>query len=215
MACHKDKNENASKSTLKRLPFYLDLLKQKRELGIKNISSAQVAKELGLHDVQVRKDLATASKLGGKPKIGYEIEELIHDIEEYLGCHNINKAVLVGVGSLGKALLGYKGFKDYGLEIIGAFDTYSGIIGNEIKGILVHSMDRLKSFIEENNVHIGIITVPAQYAEEVCDALVNGGVQAIWNFAPTILKEREGVIIQTENMASSLAVLSRHLESNK
>ena len=207
--------ENASKSTLKRLPFYLDLLKQKRELGIKNISSAQVAKELGLHDVQVRKDLATASKLGGKPKIGYEIEELIHDIEEYLGCHNINKAVLVGVGSLGKALLGYKGFKDYGLEIIGAFDTYSGIIGNEIKGILVHSMDRLKSFIEENNVHIGIITVPAQYAEEVCDALVNGGVQAIWNFAPTILKEREGVIIQTENMASSLAVLSRHLESNK
>ena len=208
-------NENASKSTLKRLPFYLDLLKQKRELGIKNISSAQVAKELGLHDVQVRKDLATASKLGGKPKIGYEIEELIHDIEEYLGCHNINKSVLVGVGSLGKALLGYKGFKDYGLEIIGAFDTYSGIIGNEIKGILVHSMDRLKSFIEENNVHIGIITVPAQYAEEVCDALVNGGVQAIWNFAPTILKEREGVIIQTENMASSLAVLSRHLESNK
>ena len=208
-------NENASKSTLKRLPFYLDLLKQKRELGIKNISSAQVAKELGLHDVQVRKDLATASKLGGKPKIGYEIEELIHDIEEYLGCHNINKAVLVGVGSLGKALLGYKGFKDYGLEIIGAFDTYSGIIGNEIKGILVHSMDRLKSFIEENNVHIGIITVPAQFAEEVCDALVNGGVQAIWNFAPTILKEREGVIIQTENMASSLAVLSRHLESNK
>ena len=208
-------NENASKSTLKRLPFYLDLLKKKRKENVQYISSSQVAKELGLHDVQVRKDLATASKLGGKPKIGYEIEELIHDIEEYLGCHNINKAVLVGVGSLGKALLGYKGFKDYGLEIIGAFDTYSGIIGNEIKGILVHSMDRLKSFIEENNVHIGIITVPAQYAEEVCDALVNGGVQAIWNFAPTILKEREGVIIQTENMASSLAVLSRHLESNK
>ena len=208
-------NENASKSTLKRLPFYLDLLKQKREQGVINISSAQVAKELGLHDVQVRKDLATASKLGGKPKVGYEIEELIRDIEEYLGCYNINKAVLVGVGSLGKALLGYKGFKDYGLEIIAGFDSYSGIIGNEIKGVLVHSMDRLKSYIEENNVHIGIIAVPAQYAEEVCDALVEGGVQAIWNFAPTILKEREGVIIQTENMASSLAVLSRHLESNK
>ena len=137
-------NENASKSTLKRLPFYLDLLKKKRDQGVKNISSAQVAKELGLHDVQVRKDLATASKLGGKPKVGYEIEELIHDIEEYLGCYNINKAVLVGVGSLGKALLGYNGFKDYGLEIMGAFDSYSGIIGNEIKGVLVQSMDRLK-----------------------------------------------------------------------
>ena len=95
-------NENASKSTLKRLPFYLDLLKQKREQNVKYISSSQVAKELGLHDVQVRKDLATASKLGGKPKVGYEIEELIRDIEEYLGCYSTNKAVLVGVGSLGK-----------------------------------------------------------------------------------------------------------------
>ena len=208
-------NENASKSTLKRLPFYLDLLKKKRDQGVKNISSAQVAKELGLHDVQVRKDLATVSKLGGKPKVGYEIEELIHDIEEYLGCYNINKAVLVGVGSLGKALLGYNGFKDYGLEIMGAFDSYSGIIGNEIKGVLVQSMDRLNAFIKENNIHIGIIAVPAQFAEEFCDSLVEGGVQAIWNFAPTILKERDGVIIQTENMASSLAVLSRHLESNK
>lgn len=208
-------NENASKSTLKRLPFYLDLLKQKREQNIKYLSSSQVAKELGLHDVQVRKDLATASKLGGKPKIGYEIEELIRDIEEYLGCYNTNKAVLVGVGSLGKALLGYRGFKDYGLEIIGAFDSYPGIIGNEIKGISVHSMERLSSFIKENDVHIGIITVPAQFAQEVCDKLVEAGVQAVWNFAPTILKDKEGIIIQTENMASSLAVLSRHLESKK
>ena len=208
-------NENASKSTLKRLPFYLDLLKQKREQNIKNISSSQVAKELGLHDVQVRKDLATASKLGGKPKIGYEIDELIRDIEEYLGCYSLNKAVLVGVGSLGKALLGYKGFKSYGLEIVGAFDSYSGLIGNEIKGITIQSMDRLNSFIKENDVHIGIITVPVQYAEEVYEKLVNAGVQAIWNFAPIILKEKEGVIIQTENMASSLAVLSRHLESKK
>ena len=99
-------NENASKSTLKRLPFYLDLLKQKRKDNIQYISSSQVAKELGLHDVQVRKDLATASKLGGKPKIGYEIVELIKDIEDYLGYKNTKKAVLVGVGSLGKALLG-------------------------------------------------------------------------------------------------------------
>ena len=168
-----------------------------------------------MHDVQVRKDLATASKLGGKPKVGYEIEELIRDIEEYLGCYSTNKAVLVGVGSLGKALLGYKGFKDYGLEIVGAFDSYTGIIGNEIKGVVVHSMERLSSFVKENNIHIGIITVPAQYAQDVCDHLVDSGVQAIWNFAPIILKDRENVIIQTENMASSLAVLSRHLESKR
>lgn len=206
-------NENASKSTLKRLPFYLDLLKQKKEQSIEYISSSQIAKELGLHDVQVRKDLATASKLGGKPKVGYEINELIRDIEEYLGCYNTNKAVLVGVGSLGKALLGYKGFKNYGLEIVGAFDSYSGIIGEKIKGVVVHSLDSLPSFIEENNIHIGIITVPVEHAQEVCDKLVSCGVQAIWNFAPSILNVPEGIFIQTENMASSLAVLTRHLES--
>ena len=199
-------NENASKSTLKRLPFYLDLLKQKKEQSIEYISSSQIAKELGLHDVQVRKDLATASKLGGKPKVGYEINELIRDIEEYLGCYNTNKAVLVGVGSLGKALLGYKGFKNYGLEIVGAFDSYSGIIGEKIKGVVVHSLDSLPSFIEENNIHIGIITVPVEHAQEVCDKLVSCGVQAIWNFAPSILNVPEGIFIQTENMASSLAV---------
>ena len=206
-------NENASKSTLKRLPFYLDLLKQKKEQSIEYISSSQIAKELGLHDVQVRKDLATASKLGGKPKVGYEINELIRDIEVYLGCYNTNKAVLVGVGSLGKALLGYKGFKNYGLEIVGAFDSYSGIIGEKIKGVVVHSLDSLPSFIEENNIHIGIITVPVEHAQEVCDKLVSCGVQEIWNFAPSILNVPEGIFIQTENMASSLAVLTRHLES--
>ena len=206
-------NENASKSPLKRLPFYLDLLKQKRDQGVQYISSSQVAKELELHDVQVRKDLATASKLGGKPKIGYEINELINDIEEYLGCRNTKKAVLVGVGSLGKALLGYTGFKDYGLEIVGAFDSYAGLVGNEIKGVTVSSLDRLETFIKENDIHIGIITVPVDYAQEVCDRLVNCGVQAIWNFAPTILSVPSNIFIQTENMASSLAVLTRHLES--
>lgn len=206
-------NKNASQSTLKRLPFYLELLKQKRRQNEEYISSSQVAKELNLHDVQVRKDLATASKLGGKPKIGYEINELIRDLEDYLGCYRVNKAILVGVGSLGKALLGYKGFKDYGLEIIEAFDSYSGIIGNEIKGVKVSSMDKLASCVKENNIHIGIITVPAQYAQNVCDLLVEAGVNAIWNFAPIMLKVKEGVILQSENMASSLAVLSRHLES--
>ena len=119
----------------------------------------------------------------------------------------------VGVGSLGKALLGYKGFKDYGLEIVGAFDKYDGIVGNEIKGVLVSSLDRLETFIKENDIHIGIITVPVEFAQEICDRLVKSEVQAIWNFAPTILNVPEGIFIQTENMASSLAVLTRHLES--
>lgn len=204
-------NENASKSTLKRLPFYLNVLKKKQQEGELSISSSQIAKELGLNDVQVRKDLATASKLGGKPKVGYDIVELITDIQDYLGCGRIDKAVLVGVGSLGKALLGYKGFKDYGLEIVEAFDSASGVVGNEIKGIKVSPLSSLKTSIEANDVRIGIITVPSDAAQDVCSELVESGIKAIWNFAPIILSVPEGIIVQNENMASSLAVLSRHL----
>lgn len=207
--------ENASKSTLKRLPFYLDVLKKKKKNGEEYVSSSQIAKELSLNDVQVRKDLATASKLGGKPKVGYEINELISDINTYLGCNRIDKAVLVGVGSLGKALLGYKGFLEYGLEIVAAFDNYPSVIGDEIKGIKVFSMDTLALSIKENNIRIGIITVPASAAQEICDQLVDAGCKAIWNFAPTKLNVPLDVVIQNENMASSLAILSRHLNNKK
>lgn len=205
-------DENASKSTLQRLPFYLDALQTKLAKGEINISSSQLAKELNLNEVQVRKDLAAASRLGGKPKVGYEISELIGDIKLFLGCNRIDKAVLVGVGSLGTALLGYKGFKDYGLEIIKAFDKNESIIGNEIKGIEICDFKKIDDVIEENNVRIGIITVPAPYAQEVADKLIEVGVKAIWNFAPTRITVPSGILIQNENMASSLAVLSRHLQ---
>lgn len=207
-------DENASKSTLQRLPFYLDALQTKLAKGEVNISSSQLAKELNLNEVQVRKDLAAASRLGGKPKIGYEIKELIGDIKLFLGCDRIDKAVLVGVGSLGTALLGYKGFKDYGLEIVKAFDKNPSVIGNEIKGIEILDLDELEKVIKANGVNIGVITVPAPYAQEVCDKLIAAGVKAIWNFAPTRLNVPEKVLIQNENMASSLAVLSRHLQKN-
>lgn len=206
-------NENASKSTLQRLPFYLDVLKKRQANGEEFVSSSIIAKELNLNDVQVRKDLASASKLGGRPKVGYEIQELIDDIQSFIGCDRIDKAVLVGVGSLGKALLGYKGFLDYGLEIIEAFDSHSSIIGDEIKGILVSPMEDLAESIKENGVKIGIITVPASVAQEVADKLIEAGCKAIWNFAPTKINVPEDIIVQNENMASSLAVLSRHLNS--
>ena len=208
-------DENASKSTLQRLPFYLDAIQKKLDNGEINISSSQLAKELNLNEVQVRKDLASASRLGGKPKVGYEIKELISDIKEYLGCDHIDKAVLVGVGSLGTALLGYKGFKDYGLEIVKAFDKNPSVIGNEIKGIEIMDMAELERIVKENSVKIGVITVPAAFAQEVCDKLISAGVKAIWNFAPTRLTVDHKILIQNENMASSLAVLSRHLHKTK
>lgn len=204
-------NKYISKNSLKRIPFYMDYLKTKKNEGEIYISSTAIAKGLDLNDVQVRKDLALISQTGGKPKVGYEIEELLHDIDLFLGCKNDNYSILVGTGSLGKALLGYKGFEEYGLSIIAAFDGDKSKVGTTTNGIVIKAISEIKQFCLEHKVHIAIICVPQKGAQEVCDTLIDAGVKAIWNFAPTKLNVPENIIVQNENMASSLAVLSRHL----
>ena len=197
------KNKYASKNTLKRLPFYIEYLKKIQKEGEKFVSSTTIAKKLNLNDVQVRKDLAIVSRSGGKPKVGYE------------GVDQNNRSVLVGVGSLGRALLNYNGFNEYGLSIVKAFDVKNDLLFTNINNIEILPLDTLEEFCKKNEIHIGIITVPHQFAQEVCDKLVEAGVKAIWNFAPTKLNVSEDILIQNENMASSLAILCRHLNTKK
>ncbi|MEG1524570.1 MAG: redox-sensing transcriptional repressor Rex [Clostridia bacterium] len=201
---------NISTQTLQRLPLYLNFLKEKKKSKAVNISSSAIAEELGLVDIQVRKDLASVSN-GGKPKVGYIIENLIIDIKIALGYDNTNDAVLIGAGNLGKALLSYEGFSEYGLNIVAAFDTNAGVINEIVNGKLILQVDKLKNLCQRMKIHIGIITVPAECAQSVCNMLVESGVVAIWNFAPTHLKAPENIMIKSENMAASLAVLSKHL----
>ena len=156
-------NGTISRQALRRLPFYLDYLKKKQADGVRNISATTVANELKLNEVQVRKDLASVSVTGGKPKTGYVAEELIRDLESFLGYDNTKEAVIAGAGKLGQAL-------------------------------------------------IGIICVPPECAQSVCDKMVASGILAIWNFAPVHLSVPTGVIVQYENLAASLAVLSQNLE---
>ncbi|PKM48958.1 MAG: redox-sensing transcriptional repressor Rex [Firmicutes bacterium HGW-Firmicutes-7] len=200
-----------SKIALQRLPYYLNYLKKKQKEAVKNISAPMIANGLSLNEVQVRKDLAIVSANGGKPKTGYVIDILIGDLEKFLGYDNVNQAVLVGVGQLGKALLSYKGFDDYGLEIVAAFDTDQNKLDLTINDKCIFHMDKLKDLCERLKIHIGIITVSAVNAQAVCDQLIECGVLAVWNFAPVHLKVPEHILVQDENMASSLAVLSRHL----
>ena len=209
------KNKYASKNTLKRLPFSIEYLKKIQKEGEKFVSSTTIAKKLNLNDVQVRKDLAIVSRSGGKPKVGYEIDELLNDFELFLGVDQNNRSVLVGVGSLGRALLNYNGFNEYGLSIVKAFDVKKDLLFTKINNIEILPLDTLEEFCKKNEIHIGIITVPHQFAQEVCDKLVEAGVKAIWNFAPTKLNVSEDILIQNENMASSLAILCRHLNTKK
>ena len=194
-----------TRATLGRLPKYLNFLKSSETDGY--ISATAVAKALNLGEVQVRKDLKAVSG-AGRPKVGYLKKELIANLESRLGIRAANSAVIVGAGRLGKALLGFEGFSEYGLEIIAAFDTSPSEIGKKISGKEILSVGELRSYCQLNDVKIGIITVPNEAAQETCDELLKNGITAVWNFAPVNLKVPETVALRQENLALSLAHLN-------
>ena len=153
-----------SKSVLKRLPGYLAYLKNMPEDAPTHISATALANALGMGEVQVRKDLAMVSD-GGRPKIGYQREALINDIEQFLGYDNTTDAVLIGAGKLGQALMGYKGFDEYGLNILAAFDAHPKQSKTE-EGKPIYPISKLTQFCRSHKVLMGIITVPAEGAQE-------------------------------------------------
>lgn len=197
-------------STLRRLPLYLNFLKRQGEDCI-NISAATIALKLRLGDVQVRKDLGAVSG-AGKPKIGYNRLELIETLENYLGYRERKKAILVGAGKLGEALMGYGGFHDYGLYIVAAFDLNGK--GETVSGIPVYPMSELDSFCRENDIKLGIITVPSVAAQSVAEDMCESGIKAIWNFSSINLDLPTDILVHHENMAASLALLTKQLEDN-
>ena len=201
--------KKVSKSVLKRLPGYLAYLKSLPEDAPTHISATSLANALGMGEVQVRKDLAIVSD-GGRPKIGYQREGLITDIEQFLGYDNTTDAVLIGAGKLGLALMGYSGFEEYGLNIQAAFDVSPSMEKTE-DGQPIYPMTKLEHFCKVHKVLMGIITVPAEQAQGVCDLLISNGILAIWNFAPKHLNVPDHILVQNENMAASLALLCKHL----
>lgn len=198
-----------SKATLGRIPRYLSFLRGLSPERVPYISATTISKELDLGEVQVRKDLAVVSGTG-KPRLGYEVEVLIEQLEDCLGCNKHTLAVLVGAGRLGRALLQYEGFAHFGVKITAAFDSNDEVI-NLDSSTEILPMNQFDVFCKEHNICIGIITVGEGSAQAVCDQMVKNGITAIWNFAPCKLQVPSGVILQNENLALSLAHLSNQL----
>jgi redox-sensing transcriptional repressor len=197
--------------TLRRLPLYYQYLKKMQtEKHADFISCTQIGNDLNILPIQVRKDLEI-TEASGKPKLGYGVKELIDSIEDFLGWNNTTDAYLVGVGNLGSALLGYQGFKEYGLNIIAAFDKDPEKLGTEIKGKRILDVEKLSDMIRRMGIKIGILAVPAASAQELADVMVGAGIHAIWNFSPVKIIVPQSIIVQHENLASSLVVLSKKL----
>ena len=207
-----ERKKAAPVPTLRRLPKYLDYLRNMRVAADAHISCTQIAGALELVPTQVRKDLATTG-IVGKPKKGYPVFSLIQAIEEFLGWNTPQDAFLVGAGALGTAILGYEGFRNNGLNIVAAFDTDSVKIGTKIRGVEVMSLEKLPDLARRMNIQIGVMTMPSQFAQQTADLLASGGIKAIWNFTPALVAVAEDVILENAQLASSFAVLSSRLRS--
>jgi redox-sensing transcriptional repressor len=198
--------------TIRRYPVYLRLLKDWALRGEAWISATTLAGELRLNPIQVRKDMACTG-VEGKPKVGFEVDALIAAIEHHLGWDNTTDAVLVGAGNLGSALVGYKGFENYGLRIIAVFDTDPEKVGNMVHGRKIQAMKELKMTVKRLTVNMGVLAVPEQAAQEAAEAMVKAGIRGIWSFAPKNLKLPESVVIQRTDLSTSFAELSSKLKN--
>ena len=201
------------KSTLGRLPSYYCEIENRVARGEEYVSATAIAESLSINPIQVRKDLASISSEPGRPNVGFRVNTLLEDLKVYLGYDQNDEAVLVGVGALGHVLLHYGGFDRYGLDIVAGFDVEPKEKKVGDKPVL--PIAKLVSFLKRSHINIGIITVPSSEAQKVADMLVAGGVQAIWNFAPTTLNLPDNILVKNENLAASLAALTSELRRRR
>ena len=207
----KDEKKDISKATLARMPLYLRFLQEETSKGSQYISSTIIAQNISVSSVLVRKDLALVSSEAGRPRLGFAISRLIVDIEKFLGYDILSDAIVVGAGGLGRAFLGYEGFKNNGLNILAAFDVSKKLVGTKVSGKEILPLNDLEKFVREHKVKIGIITVPTAAAQTVLDKMVGAGIKGIWNFAPASLHAPKDVVLKTEDLAASLAMLAGKL----
>ena len=196
--------------SLRRLPWYLAHVKLLINSGVEFVSSTQIASATNVDSSQVAKDLSLLD-ISGKTRVGYEVKSLVEVLEDFLGFRKCHKACIFGVGSLGGALMTDSGLEQYGLKLVAGFDINDDIIGKEINGIPIYHISDFKKVQEQENMVIGIITVPVDKAQESADMMINGGIGALWNFTTYKIKVEENIVVQETSLYAHLAVMFNRL----
>ena len=196
-------------ATVARLPVYLRALHALAESGRTTVSSEALASAAGVGSAKLRKDLSHLGSYGTRG-VGYDVQELVRHISRALGLGQRWSVVLVGVGNLGQALAGYGGFDDRGFRIAALLDADPARVGDVVAGLPVRALDELDAVVREEEVSIGVLAVPAEAAQDVCDRLVAAGVRSILNFAPTVLQVPDGVDVRRVDLSNELQILSFH-----
>lgn len=199
-----------SKATIDRLPLYFRTLRLVQDEGRDIISSEELGRRLGITPEQIRKDLASFGQFG-KKGVGYYVNELKRNVGEILGLNNHWNIAIVGLGHLGAALANYQNFVTLGFNLVALFDQDPNVIGTIVNHVKVDDIKHLKAVVKERNIQIGIIAVPAAFAQSVADQLVDAGVKGIWNFAPIKMKVPDTMHIVNEDLSIGLSSLSYHI----
>lgn len=198
--------------TLRRLPWYLAYVSMLHSQNVEYVSSTQISKELNVDSSQIAKDLSFLN-IKGKTRIGYEVAKLERELRDFLGFKRHHNAVMMGVGSLGAALIQDSGLSRYGLNIVAGFDVNPLIVGTSICGVHIYNVEELNTRRKEYNAEIGIVAVPVDKAQEVAEKMIAAGIKAIWNFTPVRIRATEDVVIQDTSIYSHLAVMYNRLDA--
>ncbi len=198
--------------TLRRLPWYLAYVEILKAQDIEYVSSTQISRALNVDASQIAKDLSFLS-LKGKTRIGYEVNALVSSLADFLGFRISHKAYIFGAGSLGKALMLDSGLANYGLDIVAGFDIDNKKVGNMVGDVPIYHIDSLATVMESNPATIGILTVPADCAQDTADMAIGEGIRSIWNFTPYRVKVAEGIVMSNTSIYAHLALIYNRLNA--
>ena len=198
--------------TLRRLPWYLAYVSTLVASGVEYVSTTRIAEALNVDTSQIAKDLSFLG-IRGKTRIGYLVVALEDKLSSFLGFRSRHNAIIVGVGSLGAALIADSGLQRYGLNIVAGIDNNPSLIVTKICGVEIFHPDCAAELVARFGARIGILAVPFESAQSVSDRLADAGVKAIWNFTPSHIRVPEGMVIANTSIYSHLAVMYNRLSA--
>ena len=203
-----------SDAVVRRLPMYYRHLRELEKAGVVRISSQELGERMNLTASQIRQDINCFGGFG-QQGYGYHVSNLKERIGEILGLNHQYHVIIIGAGNIGRAVANYAGFKKEGFNIQAMFDVSPALVGIDVHGTLVQPMDKLDQWLSAHQVDIAVLSVPSAYAQETADALVRGGVRAIWNFAPVDLTLPDGVAVNNVHLSDSLHILSYRMNEKE
>ncbi len=199
-----------SQAVIGRLPRYFRYLGELKDEGVERISSQDLSELMKVTASQIRQDFNNFGGFG-QQGYGYNVEYLYTEIGKILGLDKQHNFIIIGAGNLGRALGNYLNFERRGFIFKGMFDSNPALMGQDVRGIRVMSMEEMENFVQQNEIDIAVLTIPKTSAVEVAERLVNNGVKAIWNFAHVDLNVPEGIQVENVHLSDSLMKLSYNI----